>query len=211
MADSNKSASNIYSKALITGLEFALFFVLGLLLAGYSLPLSLFLGILAAFASGWIVTWWHTEGEIDIEQVRELGKKHDGYSFRKNIRVAKQQRYRAIKMQSRNRRQESPLSWLIAPGSRDPYMPKSAQPTRITPFEAMMAGEPSPQPTNNPGNNPNNPDNNPGRMDDRNRMDTPDRSNHPPQNYPPQGDAQNFQNPPHNNPADNEPRRSDDR
>jgi hypothetical protein len=191
MADSNKSPSNIYTKASLTGLEFALFFVLGLLLAGYTLPLSLFLGILAALASSWIVTWWHTEGEIDIEKVRELGKKHDGYSFRKNIRLAKQQRYRAIKMKSRNRRSDSPLSWLIATGSRETYMPRLSQPTRITPFEAMMAGEPSPQPGNNPGNNP---DNNPGRMDDR--------SNQPPQNYPPQIDEQNFQNSPHNNPDD---------
>jgi hypothetical protein len=173
MADSNKSPSNIYTKASLTGLEFALFFVLGLLLAGYTLPLSLFLGILAALASSWIVTWWHTEGEIDIEKVRELGKKHDGYSFRKNIRLAKQQRYHAIKMKSRNRRSDSPLSWLIATGSREAYMPRLSQSTQITAFEAMMAGEPSPQPGNNPGNNP---DHNPGRMDDR--------SNQPPQNYP---------------------------
>ncbi len=200
MADSNKSVSNtIYSKASIVGLEFALFFVLGLLLAGYSLPLSVFLGILAALASSWIVTWWHTEGGIDIEKVRELGKKHDGYSFRKNIRVAKQQRYRATKMSSRNRRQSSPLSWLIATGSRETYMPQSSQSTRITPFEAMMAGEPSPQPSPQPSNNP-------PRTDDRDRMDTPDRSNHPPQS-----DEQNFQNPSYNNPADNEPRRNDDR
>ncbi|HLO50002.1 MAG TPA: hypothetical protein VK211_16410 [Kamptonema sp.] len=55
---------------LTAGIVICLFFTIGFRFAGYTMPLSICLGILGGTACGLVVTWWNTEETLsEIENI----------------------------------------------------------------------------------------------------------------------------------------------
>ena len=59
--------NSILPVGLTAGILMFLFLTLGFRFTGYTMPLSICLGILGGTACGLVLTWWNTEEEIAIE------------------------------------------------------------------------------------------------------------------------------------------------
>ena len=58
--EENREEASSVADGVSTGLRVWLFFLLGFYLVGYSVPLAILFGAIGGFASGWIITWWHS-------------------------------------------------------------------------------------------------------------------------------------------------------
>ena len=61
------------SDGIDAGLKFWLFFMVGFVISGYATPISILLGGIAGFGSGWIYAWWgsreDTKNQLPAEEV----------------------------------------------------------------------------------------------------------------------------------------------
>ncbi|CEJ42543.1 hypothetical protein [Umezakia ovalisporum] len=79
------------SDGIDAGLKYWLFFLLGFVFLGYSPPISILLGGIAAIGGGWITAWWGSKEEM-ITQPLETSDMETNTSSRE--RITKQQRRR---------------------------------------------------------------------------------------------------------------------
>ncbi|MBD2742249.1 hypothetical protein [Coleofasciculus sp. FACHB-1120] len=87
------------SNGFSAGLKYWLFFLIGFVMLGYRVPLSIFLGAVGGFAGAWVVAW--SKAKDEPRQLRSEEKK-EGSNGRNRNNSASRKRYGKPKKQYRS-------------------------------------------------------------------------------------------------------------
>ncbi|BAZ52548.1 hypothetical protein JMG10_39965 [Nostoc ellipsosporum NOK] len=89
------------SDGIDAGLKYWLFFLVGFVFLGYSAPMSILLGGIAAIGGGWMISWWGSKEAAKTQLPVETSEAAEGEQS--NERITKQQKRRPVRRFRRTR------------------------------------------------------------------------------------------------------------
>lgn len=110
--NAGSASSSLTPQAGIWGLQGAIIFALCCFFVGYSISLSLFLGVIAGVAISTLVNWWQLDDET-ADELQVSFSDEEIYGLRKRNRRARQNQYLEVRNRYRSRRNRASLTGLF--------------------------------------------------------------------------------------------------